>query len=213
MNRTTAPAPQSPEQPLHAQLAICTTSFFRAINDIELQPAVPQADVTAAPDSITALVNFSGTQQGFVLLSCPERLAERLCVGMLGEQGEWSQETLEDVMGEAASILAASLTERSNPERRYLFSVPSVLRGTHNQVQHLLADSRGHACCFSHTSGRVLVKLVVSCNSCAPQSAQQSQEATSQTALQQSLFVCPCCGYTGGMLPYTGNSGRDQANA
>lgn len=211
MNQTTAPLLQPHEQPLHAQLAVCTTSFFHAINDIDLQAATPQTDDTIAPDAITAVVNFSGKQQGFMLLSCSELLAERLCVGMLGEQGDYSHETLEDVMGEAVSILAANLTEHSNPERRYRFSVPSVLHGTPNQVRQLLDDKRGHACSFSHTSGRVLVKLVVSYNSCTPEPPKHSQELTSQTEFQQPLLVCPCCGYTGNMLPYSGTSREHQA--
>lgn len=170
-------------------------SFFSNVADIELLTTVPGQSQDSAQRSITAIINFSGNEKGFLALNCTDALARGLATNMLGESEELSEGFLCSALGEAATILMVSLLESIPGNTCHTTSTPAVIRGDEALLKKLLADPRGYSCSLFHGPERVLVKLVIHPPNCLAASDKGSDQAAITLHQAHRLFSCPRFGH------------------
>ncbi|MBV5350560.1 chemotaxis protein CheX, partial [bacterium] len=154
-----------------AQIEGCVLAFFSNVADIELLTDSHPMDHLATDKSFTAIINFGGSEQGFVALNCSEALVRQLAVSMLGDEGEMDEAYLNDVLGEIINILTDNLLEKTADHQYYKVSIPAVIRSDRELLQKLLTDRRGYTGSFTHGSSRVLFKVVIRPPDCIAASA------------------------------------------
>lgn len=183
---------------LHNHAALlegCVVSFFSSVADIELL-AVPSGQTRdSSQRSTTAIINFSGVEQGFLALNCTDALARELATNMLGEFEELSDSFLCSALGEAATMLMVSLFEGMPGRTCHTSSTPAVIRGDESLLKKLLADPRGYSCSLFYGLERVLVKLVIHPPNCLAASGKGTDSPTITLHQTHRLFSCPRFGH------------------
>ncbi len=174
-----------------AQIEGCVLAFFSNVADIELLTDSHPMDHLATDKSFTAIINFGGSEQGFVALNCSEALVRQLAVSMLGDEGEMDEAYLNDVLGEIINILTDNLLEKTADHQYYKVSIPAVIRSDRELLQKLLTDRRGYTGSFTHGSSRVLFKVVIRPPDCIATSTVHATHPATALHEAHQLFSCP----------------------
>lgn len=168
--------------------------FFNTAANVLLQPVTPCGRPSATPDCITAMISFSGSERGFLALSCSVSLARRLTALLMSEQEESADQYLGEVLGDTAGILANSLLEETVDRHRYRLSLPIVTRSNTELLNRLLSDQRGATCCFSDGETRLMVKVVVTPANCIATTASHLNHPGAAAHHIRALLTCGRCG-------------------
>jgi CheY-specific phosphatase CheX len=174
-----------------AQIEGCVLTFFSNVADIELLTDSCPMDHLVTDKSFTAIINFGGSEQGFVALNCSETLVKLLATSMMGDEGEINDTYLSDVLGEAVNILTDNFLEMTADKKYYKVSIPAVIQSDIDLLQKLLADRRGYTGSFTHGASRVLLKVVVRPPDCIATSIVHATQPATVLHEAHQLFSCP----------------------
>jgi chemotaxis protein CheX len=98
-------------------------------------------ETTAAARWISAKIVFSGTLEGQCVVQVSGAGADRLADALLGAEGDWDDEMIDDAVGELCNMIAGGWKSRLDaPASVCTLSMPSVSRGpAQNTLEHCAA--------------------------------------------------------------------------
>jgi len=140
----------------------CIEDFTTVFVNLELDHEQVPAD-TAAPDpAVTAMIGFSGTYQGVVWVCCSEPLAERIAIGMWGNEPNGINHTVRHALVEMVNILGEDIKLFFSPNGHGVtLSVASVFHGEDLCGPDLIGASESLTCSFLHQGERLLAGVMV----------------------------------------------------
>lgn len=182
---------------LKALLEGSAVALFSSVAEIELLNAPDGHLADCSLEGCTAIVNFSGYQQGFLAFACSGNLTRLLAKNMLEETDELNNHHLSSVMGEAAVILLTGIFEGIPGRSCHTVSAPAVICNDSSFMRKLLADTRGSSCSFYYGSEWAVIKLVIHPENCLHAAPDNDSSHLIPMSVKQAhrLLTCPRFGH------------------
>jgi chemotaxis protein CheX len=124
-----------------------TTQIDDAVGEVfELmlrQPCSPVDGPSGAATTISARIEFAGTLEGHCVVHVSAEAADRLTDALLGSEGDWDDEMIDDAVGELCNMVAGGWKSRLGAQASAChLSVPAVSRGLAPERRHNATTTR-----------------------------------------------------------------------
>lgn len=151
-----------PKDDLLTRIMKCVKDFTTVFVNLELDHEQVEADTAASGSALTAMIGFSGDFHGVVWVRCSEPLAERIAVGMWGNEPHGTDHNVRRALVEMVSIIGEDIKRFLSPQGRGVtLSIASVLRDDELCGPDLIGCPESLLCSFLHQGERLLVGMTV----------------------------------------------------
>jgi len=151
-----------PKDELLKRIRKCVKDFTTVFVNLELDQEQAPSDMAAPDSAVTAMIGFSGAYQGVVWVRCSEPLAERIAVGMWGNEPNGIDHNVQHALVEMVNILGEDIKLFLSPHGRGVtLSIASVFQGEELCGPNLIDCPESLLCSFLHQGERLLVGMMV----------------------------------------------------